>query len=67
MKRLYLILRDKQYANLIIGDQLDVLGALEAGKKLIKKHKKVFIVGLNHWFTEKDIEILENLYRENFI
>ena len=32
----------------------------------LKKHKKVYIVGLNHWFTETDLKTLRKLYEKYF-
>lgn len=65
--RLYKILRDPAYYHTIWGDKIDILEVFSIGERLMKKTKKVFIVGLNHWFTKKDIEVLKSIYQKDFV
>ena len=66
-KRLYKVLRDGRYSYLVQGNSLNFLEVIKVAKELLKKHKKVYIVGLNHWFKMKDIELIESIYQKDFI
>lgn len=66
-KRLYKVLREGKYAYLVQGNSLSILETFKVARELLTKHKKVYIVGLNHWFKMKDLELLEKLYQKDFI
>lgn len=65
-RRLYKILRDKELTYLVTGDKVNIVELYTKALKEIKKHKKVYIVGLNHWFTETDLKTLRKLYEKYF-
>lgn len=66
-RRLWLILRDKRYENLVKGDRVEILELFRLGREYLKKYKKVYIYGMDHWFSETDMDVLEKIYRKNFI
>ena len=66
-KRLYKVLRDDKYSHLVQGNSLNLLEAIKIAKKLLRTKKKIYIVGLNHWFKLKDLELIESIYQKDFI
>ena len=66
-KRLYKVLRDNNYSYLVQGNSLRILEVFKVARKLLEKHKKVYIVGLNHWFKMKDLDLIESIYQKDFI
>jgi hypothetical protein len=63
-KRLYLVLRHPKYAHVVHGDSIDITELFRLGEELMSKHEKVFIVGLNHWFTKTDLKHLRQTFEE---
>lgn len=66
-RRTYAILRDPRLSYLVTGDHVDILGIFNLLEKYMSKNPKIFIIGLNHWFTIKDVQVLRNLFEINFI
>ena len=46
---------------------MEVLELFRLGREYLKKYKKVYLYGMDHWFSETDMDVLEKIYRENFI
>ena len=65
-KRLFLVLRAKEFSHLVFGDRVAIQGLYNVAKRYLEKHQKVFIVGLNYWFTIHDLEELRKLYEREF-
>lgn len=61
-----MVLRNPSVEHLIKGDSVEVLELFRIAREFLNKHKEIFIVGLNHWFRMKDLEVIEELYRKNF-
>lgn len=66
-KRLYKVLRDAKYSHLVQGNSLNILEAFKIAEELLRTKKKVYIVGLNHWFKLKDLELIKSIYQKYFI
>ena len=60
--RLYKVLRAKDLRHLVTGDDIHALDVYELAKDYLELKKKVFIVGLNYWFTLEDLKALRKLY-----
>ena len=66
-RRIYAILRDPKLSYLVVGDHVDILGLFNYMEKYMSKNPKIFIIGLNHWFTIQDVKVLRKLFELNFI
>ena len=66
-RRVYAILRDPRLNHLVIGDNVDILTIFRLLEEYMSKNSKIFIIGLNHWFTIQDVKVLRNLFEINFI
>ena len=67
VKRLFLVLRSKELYHLIAGDKVEVLQVYKLAKEFLEKKKKIFLVGLNYWFSLYDLEELKKLYEKLYI
>ena len=65
-KRLRKICRDPKLMYVDDSSTLDLTELSFIAQEKLKKHPKVFIVGLNHWFTIKDIEVIASILENNF-
>lgn len=66
-KRLLMFLRDPKYSYLVVQDRVDVLELYRHIENYMVKNPKIFIIGLNHWFTKTDLKVLHDLYESYFI
>lgn len=66
-KRLRKILRFKELTHADHSDTVDIEELFRIAQEYLKKYPKVKIVGLEHWFTIKDIDILYSIYDKYFI
>lgn len=66
-KRLTLCLRAHNLSYLAREGGFDLLEIFRLTREYLNKHKKIYIVGLDLWFSNKDLDDLENIYRRLFI
>lgn len=66
-RRLFLVLRSRELYHLIAGDKVEVLEVYKLAKEYLEKHKKIFLVGLNYWFSLYDLEELKKFYERLYI
>ena len=60
--RLYKILRDKQLEHLVVGNSINFLEFLNYLTEFFKQNKPIYLIGLNHWFSQKDVDTLHSIY-----
>ena len=66
-RRLFLVLRDNDLYHLVMGDKVAVLEVYKLAKEYLEKNGKIFIVGLNYWFSIYDLEELKKVYEKFYI
>lgn len=60
--RLYKVLRSRDLRHLVTGDDVHAFDVYALAEDYLEENKKVFIVGLNYWFTLEDLHALRKLY-----
>jgi hypothetical protein len=65
-KRLKKILRTRELSFIESSNTFNVTVLSEIAQEKLRECKRVYIMGLNHWFTLKDVEILSNIAHKYF-
>jgi hypothetical protein len=65
-RRLKKILREKELRHTHTSTSFDVVELSKLAQEFLKKYKKVYIVGLNHWFTKKDLDVIMGIINNYF-
>ena len=65
-KRLKKILRARELSYLTTSTTYDIVGMSLLAQELLREKKKVYIYGLNHWFTIKDVEVIMSIVNKYF-
>lgn len=65
--RLLFLLRHKNYSHLYFGNKVSVTGLLNKLEEFFKKHEKIYLQGINYWFTIHDLEAFRKIYQRDFL
>lgn len=65
-KRVKKILRARELSYLSTSTTYDIVGMSLLAQELLKNKKRVYIHGLNHWFTIKDVEVIMSIVNKYF-
>lgn len=66
-RRLFKVLRDNKLSHFMFEDKIGNIPELfHRTEEFFKKYKKIFIVGLNYWVTDKDLEVIRRIYEKKF-
>lgn len=65
-KRLKKILRARELSYLCSSTEYNISEISLLTQDLLRDHPKCYILGLNHWFTIKDVKFITNLIEKYF-
>ena len=65
-KRIKKILRARELSYLSTSSTYDIVGMSLLAQELLREKRKVYIHGLNHWFTIKDVEVIMSIVNKYF-
>ena len=65
-RRLKKILRNKKYDYIVHGDKIDGEELLRVARELLQE-KRILIIGLNYWFSSRDLDLLLQIHNKFFV
>lgn len=65
-RRVKKILRARELSYLSTSTSYDIVGMSLLAQELLREKKRVYIHGLNHWFTIKDVEVIMAIVNKYF-